>query len=97
MPGIFDKKIFNTEVFNKYTERVPNLRKNELLKSRALVARNDLKAAMTDQVGGNYVVTPLKGLISGSTPLNYDGKTDITSQNTETYMHSRVVVGRSQA
>ena len=30
MPGIFDKKIFNTEVFNKYTERVPNLRKNEL-------------------------------------------------------------------
>ena len=27
MPGIFDKKIFNTEVFNKYTERVPNLRK----------------------------------------------------------------------
>ena len=31
MPGIFDKKIFNTEVFNKYTERVPNLRKNELL------------------------------------------------------------------
>ena len=45
MPGIFDKKIFNTEVFNKYTERVPNLRKNELLKSRALVARNDLKAA----------------------------------------------------
>lgn len=97
MPGIFDKKIFNTEVFNKYTERVPNLRKNELLKSRALVARNDLKAAMTDQVGGNYVVTPLKGLISGSTPLNYDGKTDITSQNTETYMHSGVVVGRSQA
>ena len=56
MPGIFDKKIFNTEVFNKYTERVPNLRKNELLKSRALVARNDLKAAMTDQVGGNYVI-----------------------------------------
>ena len=97
MPGIFDNKIFNTEVFNKYTQRIPNLRKNELLKSRALVARNDLKMAMTDQVGGNYIVTPLRGLISGSKPLNYDGKTDITSQGTETYMHSRVVVGRSQA
>lgn len=97
MPGIFDNKIFNTEVFNKYTQRIPNLRKNELLKSRALVTRNDLKAAMTDQVGGNYIVTPLKGLISGSTPSNYDGQTDIESQSTETYMHSRVVVGRSKA
>lgn len=97
MPGIFDKKIFNEEVFNRYVDRVPNLRRNELLKSRALITRNDLKGAMADQVGGNYIVTPLKGLISGSTPLNYDGQTDITSQTTDTYMHSRVVVGRSQA
>jgi hypothetical protein len=52
---------------------------------------------MADQVGGNYLTTPLKGLISGSTPLNYDGVTDITSQNTQTFSHSRVVVGRAQA
>ena len=55
MPGIFDNKIFNTEVFNKYTQRIPNLRKNELLKSRALVTRNDLKAAMTDQGGVDFM------------------------------------------
>lgn len=93
----FDSKIFNGEVFQKYVDRVPNLKLNELLKSRAVVARPDLAGAMADQVGGNYITTPLKGLISGTTPLNYDGVTDITSQTTQTFSHSRVVVGRAQA
>jgi len=93
----FDSKIFNGEVFQKYVDRVPNLKLNELLKSRAVVSRQDLATAMADQVGGNYLTTPLKGLISGSTPLNYDGVTNITSQTTQTFSHSRVVVGRAQA
>lgn len=93
----FDSKIFNGEVFQQYVDRVPNLKLNELLKSRAIVARQDLAAAMADNVGGNYLTTPLKGLISGSIPLNYDGVTDITAQTTQTFSHSRVVVGRAQA
>ena len=93
----FDSKLFNGEVFQKYVDRVPNLKLNELLKSRAIVSRQDLATAMADQVGGNYLTTPLKGLISGSVPLNYDGVTDITAQNTQTFSHSRVVVGRAQA
>ena len=93
----FDSKIFNGEVFQKYVDRVPNLKLNELLKSRAIVSRQDLAGAMADQVGGNYITTPLKGLISGSIPLNYDGVTDITSQTTQTFSHSRVVAGRAQA
>lgn len=93
----FDSKIFNGEVFQKYVDRVPNLKLNELLKSRAVVSRQDLAGAMADQVGGNYLTTPLKGLISGTVPLNYDGVTDITSQTTQTFSHSRVVVGRAQA
>lgn len=93
----FDSKLFNGEVFQKYVDRVPNTKLNELIKSRAIVSRNDLATAMADQVGGNYLTTPLKGLISGTTPLNYDGVTDITSQNTQTFSHSRVVVGRAQA
>lgn len=93
----FDAKIFNGEVFQKYVDRVPNLKLNELLKSRAVVSRQDLATAMADQVGGNYVTTPLKGLISGAVPLNYDGVTNITSQTTQTFSHSRVVVGRAQA
>ena len=93
----FDSKIFNGEVFQKYVDRVPNLKLNELLKSRAIVSRQDLAGAMADQVGGNYITTPLKGLISGSVPLNYDGVTNITSQTTQTFSHSRVVCGRAQA
>lgn len=93
----FDSKLFNGEVFQKYVDRVPNTKLNELIKSRAIVSRNDLATAMADQVGGNYLTTPLKGLISGTTPLNYDGVTNITSQTTQTFSHSRVVIGRAQA
>ena len=93
----FDSKLFNGEVFQRYVDRVPNLKLNELLRSRAIVSRQDLATAMADQGGGNYLTTPLKGLISGSIPLNYDGVTDITSQTTQTFSHSRVVVGRAQA
>ena len=94
---LFDAKLFNGEVFQKYVDRVPNVHLNALINSGAIVQRPDLAASMSDQVGGNYLTTPLKGLISGSTPLNYDGVTDITSQNTKTFSHSRVVFGRAQA
>lgn len=93
----FDSKAFNGEVFQKYVDTVPNTKLNELLKSRAVVARPELKQAMDDQVGGNYITTPLYGLISGSTPVNYDGETNITSESTKTFTHSRVVVGRAQS
>lgn len=95
--GLFDAKLFNGEVFQQYMDRIPNTKLNELLKSRAIVQRQDLKGAMADQVGGNYITTPLKGLISGAVPLNYDGETNITSNGTKTFSHSRVVVGRANA
>lgn len=94
--GYFDSKIFNGEVFQKYVDRIPNTKLNELIKSRAVVSRPELAASMSDQVGGNYLTTPLKGLIGGD-PLNYDGVTDITSNNTKTFSHSRIVVGRANA
>ena len=97
MAGVFDAKHFNAEVFQKYMERIPNPRLTELLKSRAIRPRPELAASMRDQVGGNYLSTPLKGLISGTVPLNYDGATNITAGSTETYLHSRVVVGRAAA
>lgn len=96
MPGVFDTKYFNAEVFQKYAERIPNTRLNMLLQSRAITPRPELAAVMRDQVGGNYISTPLHGLIDGS-PVNYDGATNITATSTKTYMHSRVVVGRAKA
>lgn len=96
MAGTFDSKYFNAEVFGKYVSTIPNLKLNELIKSKAIRNRPELAGAMSDQVGGNYISTPLRGLIGG-TPLNYDGETNITATSTVTYMHSRVVVGRAKA
>ena len=93
--SLFDAKNFNGEVFQKYVDTIPNTKRNELIKSRAIRQRPDLASAMSDQTGGNYITTPLMGLISGSQPTNYDGSTDIDPKGTETYTHSRVVVGRS--
>lgn len=97
MSEVFNAKIFNGEVFQKYVDRIPNTKLNELIKSRAIVQRPDLASAMADQAGGNYITTPLKGLISGSVPLNYDGETNITANSTKTFSHSRVVIGRANA
>lgn len=95
MPGVFNYKNFNAEVFQGYMDRIPNTQRNELIKSRAIRPRQDLAAAMADQVGGNFISTQLRGLIGGD-PVNYDGSTDITSDTTVTFSHDRVVVGRAK-
>ena len=95
--GMFDAKLFNSEVFQKYVDRIPNTKLNELIRSRAIRQRPDLVSSMQDQVGGNYITTPLLGLIRGAKPVNYDGKTNIESNSTKTFSHSRVVVGRANA
>lgn len=97
MAGVFDNKHFNAEVFTRYMDTIPNPRKTELLKSRAIVSRPELATAMREQVGGNILSSPIRGNIFGETPLNYDGATDITATSTETYLHTRVVVGRAKA
>lgn len=97
MPGIFDSKVFNAEVFQQYVERIPNLNRNELIRSRAIRPRPELAASMSDQVGGNYITTPLKGLISDAAAQNYDGSSNITANATSAFSHSRVVVGRANA
>lgn len=97
MGKYFNAKNFNGEVFRQYMETIPNTKRNELIRSRAIRQRPDLVDSMSDQVGGNYITTPLLGLISGSTPTNYDGNTNIESNGTDTFVHSRVVVGRANA
>lgn len=92
----FDSKTFNSEVFLKYLKRIPDVKKNELLKSGVLVRNGDLKASLSEQVGGNYVVRPFKGRIGGNA-VNYDGQTDITANSTTTYKQGIVVIGRASA
>lgn len=92
--SVFDKKIFNGEVFQGYVDRIPNPNRTELIRSRAIRPRPDLAAAMADQDGGNYLTTTLKGLINNHVPQNYDGTTNLVAGSTVTFKHSRVVVGR---
>lgn len=89
----FDAKTFNPEVFGRYVERIPKLRKNELVKSGAIVADEELAAMLPAQTGGNYITKPIYGLIGGAA-LNYDGETDLTSETENTYEQSFVVIGR---
>lgn len=96
MPGVFDGKNFNSEVFGAYVDKTPNLNRNELLKSSAVRNRSDIANMFADQVGGNYAVIPIFGRIGG-TAQNYDGATDIESEQTVSYAQGRIVVGRANA
>lgn len=94
--GLFDKTYFNPSVFEKYVDIIERERTNELLNSSAIVRRDDLKARMQEQVGGNIIVTPISGLLTGDAD-NYDGQTDINADTTTTLYQKRVVIGRAHA
>ena len=93
--AIFDNKNFNAQVFGQYIDRIPNLTRNRMISSGAIRMRNDLATSLKDDVGGNFISTPLLGLVNGD-PVNYDGGTDITVSSTVTYMHDRIVIGRAK-
>lgn len=92
----FDSKIFNGEVFGQYLDTLPTKNRNELIKSKALKPRQDIKNLFDAQVGGNYATVPIVGRIGGKAQ-NLDGKTSADPEKLQTYSHSRVVVGRQSA
>lgn len=92
----FDKKIFNAEAFGQYMDTIPRVKQNQFLKAGILNVRNDLRTMLSEQTGGNYVTVPMFGRIGGNA-LNYDGGTNITADNMDTYSQSMVVVGRAKA
>lgn len=94
--GVFDYKNFNSEVFGKYLETVPRVKQNALLKAGVLRTRNDLRNMLSEQTGGNFITVPMTGLIGGDA-LNYDGSTNITATQLETFLQSMIVIGRAKA
>jgi len=92
----FNSKTFNGEVFGKYVDQIPNLKRNEFIHSKALRPRPDLKSMFSEQSGGFYGTVPMFATIGGDA-LNYDGSTDITANETSTFSQSMVVVGRAKA
>lgn len=95
--GKFDSKSFNEKNFKYSIEhtRIPNLKTNELKKSKALKGSKDIKEVFK-QDGTAYAKIAMKGLLDGDA-VNYDGQTDITATSTKTFERGIVVVGRAKA
>lgn len=94
--GKFDSKSFNPQAFKYKVGRVPNLKMNEIKKSRALASNPDIRAVFTSQNGTGYARIAMRGLLDGDA-VNYDGQTDITATSTKTFEQGVVVVGRAKA
>lgn len=92
----FNEKEFNPMAFGKYVENVPKLRTNALIRSRAIVGNDMMKNIMQAQTGTAAATIPLYGNLDGA-PVNYDGKTDITSTSTTTYAWKIHSYGRAKA
>lgn len=93
--ALFDLVNFNGEVFDGVLRETPNLKLNQLLKSGAIVERQQYASQFPDQKGGHYAITLIKQRLKGGT-VNYDGKTDITAESRGNYAMGRIVVGRAQ-
>lgn len=92
----FDSKSFNPEAFGSYVETLPQPNKNELIKSRVIVADATIKNLLSSQTGSYYATIPFYGRIGGDA-LNYDGETDITATGMDTFEQSIVAIGRAKA
>lgn len=93
--GKFDAKSFNEKAFKYSVERIPNLKTNELKKSKALVGNKDIRDALTSEDGAQYARIAMRGLAEGDA-VNYDGQTDITATSTKTFEQGVIVVGRAK-
>jgi len=93
----FDSKTFNPEAFGKYVERIPNVKKNQLIQSGAVGSNANAKTALSSQTGSLYARIPYFGRISGATSQNNTGAADIASSNTTTYEQGFVTASRMDA
>lgn len=93
--GKFDSKSFNEKAFKYSVDRIPNLKTNELKKSRALTGNEDIRKVFSDEDGTAYARIAMRGLLEGDA-VNYDGQTDITATSTKTFERGVVVVGRAK-
>ncbi len=96
--GKFDSKSFNEKNFKYSVEhpRVPNLKTNEMKKSKVLKGSEDIRNTLGSSESSAYARIAMKGLLDGQA-VNYDGQTDITATSTKTFERGVVVVGRAKA
>ena len=92
----FDSKTWNPTVFEKYMKKVPNVKENSLIKNGLLDSKPNMTARLRDEVGGNYFVEPIKGLLDGQV-LNYDGVVSMEATSRDTFEQGKIIIGRMKA
>ena len=92
----FNEKIFNGEAFGKYVDTIPKIKQNAFLSSGILKRESKFKSAFSAQSGSSYMTIPMFGRIGGKAS-NYDGKTNIGSNRTDTFSRSVITIGRAKA
>ena len=92
----FDSKTWNPTVFEKYRKKVPSVKENSLIKNGLLNPTPNTRARLSDEVGGNYIVEPIKGLLDGDV-LNYDGVVNMTATSRDTFEQGKIIIGRMKA
>ena len=55
----FETKSFNPQAFGRYINKIPQLKKNELIKSGALRGNAEIKNAFSNQTGTAYAILPM--------------------------------------
>ena len=93
----FRGKQLNDEVWELYQKTLPSTKKNALISSAIFNETNEYESKMKGQVGGYFIVEPIKGRIGGD-PVNYDGETDIPDgKERPTYLQTKICFGRANS
>lgn len=92
----FDLKAWNSEVFADYSRKIADPEKTRLIDSGVFYGDPDLALRFPAQVGGNYAIRPITGLLSGDA-VALDGATNISDGSLNTYTQGIVVIERGKA
>lgn len=81
---VFDLKNWNGEVFLAYTRAVADPIKTSLIEAGVFYEDEEIALKFPAQVGGNYAVRPITGLLNGDA-IDLDGATNIDDGTLNTY------------
>lgn len=96
MTKFFDAKAFNEQAFGSYMDAMPDLKRNALLNSGAIVGNERLKSLLQDQTGSYLATIPFYGNLDQTEPDNFDGQTDLTADTTTTFTQTAFAYGRAK-
>ena len=92
----FDLKNWNGEVFLAYTRAVADPVKTSLIEAGVFYEDEEIALKFPAQVGGNYAIRPITGLLSGDA-IDLDGTTDIDDGTLNTYSQGIVAIEMGKA